>query len=370
MKNDSTIYVGLDVHKNSIVTAYSVGLGEVQDLGNIGVRNCDIDRLCTRMRSKGRSVSFVYEAGPCGYGLHRYLTGKGFACMVCAPSLIARKPGVRIKTDRRDARVLVKALRMDDLTAVHVPDVQDEALRDLARTWGTAKADLRRARQRLKSFLLVHGVRYSGRANWGPAHRRWISQFVFPAAWSQLAFEEHRRTIEDRLAQCDRLEMALREAAPGWRFYPVVVAIQALRGIQFTSAIGLITEIGDLSRFAHPSQLMAWFGIVPSEHSSGTKRRQGAITKSGNSIARKALIESAWSYRHPAKTSRAIQVRLEDLPKPIVDRAWEAQVRLCGRFRRLSARGKPDNVVVVSVARELAAFIWDIARMTPITPRA
>ena len=367
MQNDSTVFVGLDVHKDSIVVAYSIGFGEVQTLGRIGVTERDIDRFCQRMKAKGSSVTFVYEAGPCGYGLQRQLARKGFACMVCAPSLIARKPGDRVKTDRRDAVILVKALRAKDLTAVHVPDVEDEALRDLSRAWGSAKQDLQRARQRLKSFLLMHGVGYSGKANWGPAHRRWISQFVFAQPMSQLAFEEHRRTVEDRLAQCERLEKALHEAAATWRWHPVVVAIQALRGIQFTTAITVIAEIGDLSRFAHPRQLMAWLGITASEHSSGPHRRQGSITKAGNGVARKALVEAAWAYQHPAKTSRAIQLRHDALDQSVIARAWDAQLRLCGRFRRLVARGKPKAVAVVAVARELAAFIWDIARMQGAT---
>lgn len=356
MMNDSTIYMGLDAHKESIVAAYSIGFGEVQGLGNVGVCARDLDRLCTRMQSKASQVVFVYEAGPCGYGLYRYLTKKGFDCMVCAPSLIARKPGDRVKTDRRDAIMLVKALRMGDLTRVHVPDIADEALRDLVRAWSAAKQDLRQARQRLKSFLLMHDVRYAGTANWGPAHRRWLSEFTFPLPWSQLAFEEHRRAIDERLTRCERLETALREAAPQWRFYPVVQAIQALRGVQFTVAISLIAEIGDLSRFDHPRQLMAWLGVTPSEHSSGGSRKLGGITKAGNSYARRVLVEAAWSYRYPAKVSRIIQVRHESLSKPIIDRAWDAQLRLCGRFRRLTARGKPANVAVVGVARELAAF--------------
>lgn len=372
MQNDTTttVHVALDVHKDSIIAAYSVGLGEVQNLGNVGVLERDITKLCTRMQSKGPHVSFVYEAGPTGYGLYRLLTKKGFACMVCAPSLTPCKPGDRVKTDRRDAIKLVKALRMNDLTPVHVPDVQDEALRDLVRAWGAAKQDMRQARQRLKSFLLMHDVRYTGTANWGPKHRRWLSEFVFATPWSQIAFEEQRRAIDERVAQCERLEKALREAAPQWRWYPVVEAIQALRGVQFTVAITLIAEIGDLSRFEHPRQLMAWLGVTPSEHSSGGSRKLGGITKAGNSYARKVLIEAAWSYRFPAKVSRIIQVRHEGLPKPVIDRAWDAQLRLCSRFRKLTARGKHKNVAVVSVARELAAFLWDIARMTRVPPAA
>ncbi|MFM0213949.1 IS110 family transposase, partial [Paraburkholderia sediminicola] len=295
--------------------------------------------------------------------LYRQLVNKGFECMVCAPSLIPRKPGERVKTDRRDAIKLVRSLRAGDLSAVHVPDVEDEAFRDLARAWSSAREDLGQARRRLKSFLLAHDVRYSGRADWSAAHRRWISAFTFDSEWQQLAFNEHRRTIEDRLAQCERLEAALREALPGWRFYPAVLALQAMRGIQFTAAIGLMSELGDLSRFNHPRQLMAWLGVTPSEHSSGETRRQGSITKTGNRYARKLLIESAWSYRHAARVSPEIQRRHEGLPKPIVDRAWDAQVRLCRRYRRLVNRGKSAPTAIVAIARELAGFIWDIGRM-------
>lgn len=368
MKDDSTVFVGLDVHKDSIVVAYSVGFGEVEGLGKIGTRAADIDRLCKRMQSKASTVVFVYEAGPCGYGIHRQVTAKGYHCMVCAPSLIPRKPGERVKTDRRDAAKLVRALRAGDLSPVHVPTVEDEAFRDLVRTWGAAKQDLKQARQRLKAFLLVHDVRYTGRADWGPAHRRWISGYSFDSHWQQLAFEEYRRTIEDRLAQCERLETALREMAPQWRFYPVVETLQALRGIQFTSAIGLLAELGDLSRFDHPRQLTAWLGLTPSEHSSGQRRRLGSITKAGNGHARHLMVEAAWSYRHPAKVSPAIQQRHDGLPKAIIDRAWDAQLRLCKRYRRLVARGKHPNVAVIAIARELAAFVWDIARITSNPP--
>jgi len=209
MSSDSVVLVGLDVHKDSIMVAYSVGFGDVENLGKISPRATDIDRLCKRMQSKASQVMFVYEAGPCGYGLHRQLTGKGHQCMVCAPSLIPRKPGERVKTDRRDAARLVRSLRAGDLSPVHVPTIEDEACRDLVRAWGAAKQDLKQARQRLKAFLLVHDVRYTGRADWGPAHRRWISGYSFDLPWQQIAFEEHRRTIEDRLTQCARLETTL-----------------------------------------------------------------------------------------------------------------------------------------------------------------
>ncbi|MDT4853297.1 IS110 family transposase ISSso6 [compost metagenome] len=283
--------------------------------------------------------------------------------MVCAPSLIPKKPGERVKTDRRDAVKLVRSLRAGDLSAVYVPSVEDEAFRDLARAWVSAKDDLKRARQRLKAFLLSHSVRYSGRADWGAAHRRWISEFAFDSACQQLAFNEYRRAIEDRLAQCSRLEAALREAVVNWRFYPAVLGLQAMRGVQFTTAVGLIAELGDLSRFEHPRQLMAWLGVTPAEHSSGDKRRQGSITKTGNSYARKLLVEAAWSYRHPARVSPDIQRRHEGIPKAIIDRAWDAQLRLCRRYRKLAARGKNPNIAVVAVARELSGFIWDISQL-------
>ncbi|CAB3810573.1 IS110 family transposase ISSso6 [Paraburkholderia ultramafica] len=363
MENDSTVYVGLDVHKDSITVAYAIGMGEVELLGKTGTTKADIDRLCRRLQSKGRHVRIVYEAGPCGYGLYRQLVQKGFDCIVCAPSLIPKKPGERVKTDRRDAVKLVRALRAGDLSAVYVPGVEDEAFRDLARAWAGARDDLKQARQRLKSFLLSHGVHYTGNANWGAAHRRWLSAYSFGHPWRQLAFDEHRRTIEDRLAQCDRLETALRDAVVNWRFYPALLGLQAMRGVQFVTAVGILSELGDLSRFEHPRQLMAWLGVTPSEHSSGGKRRLGGITKTGNSYARKLLVEAAWSYRHPARVSRDIQRRHEGIPKAIIDRAWDAQVRLCRRYRKLAARGKHVNIATVAVARELAGFIWDISRL-------
>jgi transposase len=279
--------------KDSITAAYAMGLDEVELFGKIGTTQMEVDRLCKRLQSKARHVHVVYEAGPCGYGLNRRLVEKGFESMVCAPSLIPRKPGDRVKTDRRDAFKLVRSLRAGDLSAVHVPSVEDEAFRDLARAWSSARDDLKQARQRLKSFLLSHGVQYSGRANWGPAHRRWLSTLSFNSAWQQLAFNEHRRTIEDRLAQCERLEVALREAVAGWRFYPVVLALQAMRGIQFTSAVGLVSELGDLSRFDHPRQLMAWLGV--------TRQNTHRVTSDGREASPRPAIamQESCSWKRP-----------------------------------------------------------------------
>lgn len=308
MKDDSTVYVGLDVHKESITVPYAIDAGEVESLGKIGTTQTGIDRLCKRLQSKASHVRAVYEAGPCGCGLYRQLAQRGFESMVCAPSLIPGKPGERVKTDRRDAAKLVRSLRAGDLSAVYVPSVEDEAFRDLARAWAAVKEDLRQARQRLKSFLLVHDVGYTGRANWSESHWRWLCEYSFANAWQQLAFEEHKRMIEDRLVQCGRLERALRDAV-SWRFYPVVLALQAMRGVQFVTAVGMVSELGDLSRFTHPRQLMAWLGVTPSEHSSGSKRRQGSITKTGKfsnlSVTACPVMQGQGRRPGPWRSSRA-----------------------------------------------------------------
>lgn len=247
MRNDTTVFVGLDIRKESIVAAYAIGAGDIQDLGNLEVLQRDLDRLCARMRAKGSRVRFVYQAGPCGYAVYRYLTAKGFDCTVCAPSLIARKPGDRVKTDRRDAQKLVKALRMNDLSAVHVPDAADEAFRDLVRAWGAAKQDLKQAKQRLKSFLLVHDVRYTGNANWSDAHRRWLARFVFPHANSHLAFQEHLHSIDDRLAQCERLGRAAASVQTLSQAHRARQAAQRCAGGGRSRASGFIWDIARMT---------------------------------------------------------------------------------------------------------------------------
>lgn len=372
MKESSktTIYVGLDVHKDSIAVAYAPEDrgAEIVSRGAIGPRQCDIDKLIRQLQSKGATLVFVYEAGPCGYGLYRYLTRKGFACHVVAPSLIPRKPGDRVKTDRRDAITLARLMRSGDLTSIYVPQIEDEALRDLSRGRADAMQDLKRSKRRLKSFLLRQDIRYEGRANWNAAHLRWLAQVVCPTPPQQIVFQEYVRTVTEQQERLQRLERELHEAVKSWRLYPVVEAIQALRGIELTGAVILITELGDLTRFDTPRKLMAYLGLTPSEYSSGGHRRQGGITKAGNSHARRALVEGAWAYRYPAKVSRHLQLRLEKVPAEIQAISWKAQVRLCKRYRQLSARGKHVNQVVVAVAREMAAFAWAIARLVPVAP--
>jgi transposase len=370
MRHSSTLYVGLDVHKESIAVAYIAKEhdAEVIYLGSIGTRQGDIDQLIRKMQSKAKHLIFVYEAGPCGYWLYRYLTKKGYDCWVVAPSLIPKKPGDRVKTDRRDAVQLARLARSGDLTAVYVPTVEDEAIRDLTRAREDTIRDLKSAKFRLKAFLLRHDIRYTGRATWGPAHLRWLSEVVCPTPTQQIVFQEYVRAVNEHAERLQRLEHELQDQVKSWRLHPVVEALQALRGVQFTVAVTMVAEMGDLTRFDTPRELMKFLGLIPSEYSSGEQRRQGAITKAGNTHARRALVEGAWAYRYPAKVSRHLQLRLEQQPNIIQDISWKAQVRLCKRYRRLVSRGKHANVVTVAIARELAGFMWAIAREVPVTP--
>jgi transposase len=369
MHHSNTLYVGMDVHKESIAVAYVAQAygAEVVSLGTVGTRQCDIDKLIRQLQSKSKQLVFVYEAGPCGYWLYRYLIQKGHGCWVVAPSLIPKKAGDRVKTDRRDAIQLARLLRAGDLTPVYVPTVQDEAMRDLSRAREDTLHDLKTAKFRLKAFLLRHDIRYTGRATWGPAHLRWLSEVVCPAPAQQIVFQEYVRAVTEHTQRLQRLDQELREQVTAWRLCPVVDALQALRGVQFTVAVTTVAELGDLTRFDNPRQLMKYLGLTPSEYSSGERRRQGGITKTGNTHARRALVEGAWAYRYPAKVSRHLQLRLEKLPKPIQDVSWKAQVRLCKRYRQLNARGKNPNQVVVAIARELSAFMWAIAKQVPVT---
>ena len=320
-----------------------------------------------RLQSKASRLVFAYEAGPCGYVLYRYLTGKGLTCLVVAPSLIPKKAGDHVKTDRRDAVQLARLLRSGDLTAVTVPSVEDEALRDVCRAREDTVADLIAAKFRLKSFLLRLGLHYAGRADWNAAHRRYLARVVCPTPAQQIVFQDYVHTVDARVERLRRLEAELAALIPAWRLHPVVEALQALRGVQQTVAVTVLTELGDLTRFDTPRQLGAFVGLTPSEYSSGPSRRQGPITKAGNGHARRALIEAAWAYRFPAKVSPIIQKRLEGLRPPVPAIAWKAQVRLCKRYRRLVARGKNPNVAVTAIARELLAFMWAIAREVPLS---
>jgi transposase len=273
-----------------------------------------------------------------------------------------------VKTDRRDADQLARLMRTGELTRVYVPSVEDEAIRDLSRAREDAVSDLKAAKFRLQAFLLRQDIRYTGRATWSPAHLRWLSEVVCATPAQQIVFQEYVRAVTEHTERLQRLEQELKEQVTAWRLNPVVDALQALRGVQFTVAVTTVAELGDLTRFNNPRELMKFLGLIPSEYSSGERRRQGSITKAGNTHARRALVEGAWAYRYPAKISRHLQLRLENQPKAIQDISWKAQVRLCKRYRRLMARGKHANQVVVALARELVGFMWAIAKQIPVTP--
>src|SRR5215218_2575503 len=349
MSQSSTLFIGMDVHKDTIAVAYVAQDhgAEVTYLGAIGTRQCDIDQLLRKMQSKAQHLVFVYEAGPCGYWLYRYLSRKGYTCWVVAPSLIPKKAGDRVKTDRRDAVQLARLMRSGDLTPVYVPTVEDEAIRDLSRAREDALRDLKAAKFRLTAFLLRQDIRYTGAATWGPAHLWWLAEVVCPTPAPQMVFQEYVRAVTAHTERLGRLAQALQEQVTAWRLHPVVEALQALRGVQCTVAVTTVAALGDLTRFDNPRPLMKFLGLIPSEYASGERRQQGSSTNAGHTHARRALIEGAWASRSPAKVSRHLQLRLDTPPKAIQDLSWKAQVRLCTRYRRLIARGKQANQVVV-----------------------
>jgi transposase len=365
---DRITYVGLDVHKDGVVVAVAEGgiRGEVRDYGRIANTAAALDRLVRKLGGEGVRLRFCYEAGPCGYGIQRHLSAHGHECVVVAPSLIPKRAGDRVKTDRRDAASLARLHRAGELTAVWVPDAGHEAMRDLVRARLDAVHALRRARQQLSGFLLRQGCHY-GRPAWTKLHRRWLAGLKFEQAVHHLVLEDYVQAVEAAAARRDRLTAQIEAMLPDWTLAPVVAALQTMRGMALVNAATLIAELGDLSRFANPRQLMAYLGLVPSEYSSGASIKRGGLTKAGNSATRRLLIEASWTYRFPARVSRELLLRQEGQSKPIREIAWKAQLRLCARYRKLAHRGKPANVVTAAIARELAGFIWAIARRVPPT---
>ena len=364
-----SMFVGMDVHKESIdISIAEEGrAGEVRHYGVIAGDLEALDKVVRALRAPGRRLHFVYEAGPCGFGIYRHLTHQGEACTVVSPSHIPKRSGDRIKTDRRDGNALARLHRAGELTAIYVPTAEDEALRDLVRAREDAVGVSTQAKHRLKAFLLRQGRRYPGRAGWTLAYRRWLADLSFPSAPQHIALQEYRDTIDEAERRLERLTDQLRQLVPAWRWAPVVDALQALRGVSFVTAVGLVAEIGDFRRFDHPRELMAYLGLVPSEYSSGPSVRRGAITKAGNPHARRLLAEAAWAYQGIPRIGRQALYRQEALPKIVRDIAWKAQLRLTTRFRRLVARGKAKPKVATAVARELTGFIWAIAREVPPT---
>ncbi len=361
-------YVGLDVHKDSITIAIAdEGRdGNVRVYGKIHNDLEQIDKVMRKLISTNSELHCVYEAGPCGYPIYRHLTSQGIDCVVVAPALIPKKAGDRVKNDRRDATNLATLHRSGDLTPVYVPDQIDEAIRDLVRTRKDIVTARQKIKQQINAFVLRQGLSYSGKSKWSKAHLNWLTSLKMPHPVQQIALTEYLDALENHEIRLKRIEKTIVGSCQTWRLLPVVKALQALRGISMLSAVIVVAELGDLTRFDKPTQLMAFLGLVPSEHSSGPSVKRGAITKTGNSHARRALIESAQAYRMPARKSKAIRKRQEGLPEEVLEIAWNAQVRLCGRYHSLVARGKSHNLTVTAIARELAGFIWAIARTVPI----
>ena len=360
-------HIGLDVHKDSIAIASATFAERGRFIGTVGPELKELLKVVQRVGS-AQTLKLVYEAGPCGYGLVRQLRSRGYECDVIAPSKVARRAGDRVKTDRRDALHLAEQSAAGALSAVWVLGEAEEAIRDLSRAREDAVRARLKARQRLAAMLLRHGRRYSGKTKWTAAHERYLAQVTFGYPAQELAYVEYRQAVSDSQARVERLTEALREQVSTWAMRPVVEALMTLRGIDFVAGSTLVAELGDLRRFAHPSELMSFLGLVPSEHTSGQARRLGAITRTGNGYARRMLVEAAWSYRFPARIARALQVRQQGQSKPIRDLSWQAQVRLCRRYRALRARRLHVNKICVAVARELAGYVWAIA--TKVQPKA
>ncbi len=356
------LYVGLDVHKESIVAATAVAGDRPAELyGKIGGTLEALDKLIKKLSKPGLELRFVYEAGPCGYVIYRHLTNRDYHCQVIAPSLIPTKASDRVKTDRRDARQLARLFRAGELTAIYVPDEEDEAVRDLVRARDRAMTDQCKARLRLKAFLLRLGHRYLGKGNWSDAHLRYLSSLSFAHAAQQIAFQEYLEAVTVASERLERLSKAMEAALPSWKREAVVRALMSLRGVALLSAMTLVAEAGDMTRFDSPTQLMSYFGLTPSEYSSGEKRHQGGITKAGNGACRRALVEAAHHYRVAPRVTPAIQKRQEGQSQEVRAIALKAQQRLNGRFRLLTARRKKSVVIIAALARELCGFVWAIA---------
>lgn len=360
-------FIGLDVHKATIsVAAADTGRnGEVRHVSTIENAPTAIGKLARNLVRRHGVVEFVYEAGSCGYNVQRQLADMGLTCRVCAPSLTPRKPGERIKNDRRDAIALARLYRAGELTYVWVPDALHEALRDLVRARHAGCQGVRRDRVRIQAFLLRCDLRFAGKP-WSTRHRRWLCnrQFAHPA--QQIAFQTYLNALGQDEARKTEIEGQIRELLACSPWAKQMQALQALKGVGPVVAATIIAEVGDFSRFVHPRQLVAYFGLAPGEHSSGSTVRPRGITKAGSSIARTVLCEAAWNYRTTPKVGQWMKERCPPVPEDIAALAWKAQLRLHKTYRRLIARGKRSVVATAAVARELLGFVWAIGRRVPL----
>ena len=367
------IHVGLDVHNDSIAISLAPSDSiEVRRWGIIGGTHDHVLRFVQQLQKAhpDATLKFCYEAGPRGFPLVRFLRGLGHECIVVCPSRVPRRPGDRVKTDRRDADQLARLHRAGELTGLHVPEPADEALRDLLRSRDQVRRAQHRARQQLKMFLLRHNIRYTGQSAWTAAHLRYLAKIKMPFPAQQFALQELLNSITEAGERLERFDAQLAREVAGWRWEPVVRALMSLRGLALLNAAILVAELGDLQRFTRPQELMSYLGLVPSEHTTGTDRQQGGLTKMGNGYARRALVEAAHHYRVPARLTPHLQKRQEGLPKGVTAAAWEAQRRLHHRYKQLSGAGrKKAPVVIAALARELSGFVWAIARQVRPHPK-
>lgn len=364
---NTKLYLGLDVHKNSIVVASALADGsEPQAYGKWGGSNLSVERGLLKVRKKfgveKNEISIVYEAGPSGFVLVRRMTQLGYHCIVVAPSEVPSKAGEKVKTDKRDARKLARLHRAGELDAIHIPEARDEAVRDLCRARTDAMQALSRAKQQLGMFMLRNGHRYDGKTNWTQAHMNYLRRTRMAHPAQQLVLEEYILEVDTLTQRVARIEAHMIEFLPNWGREPYVRALMAFKGFKEVAAMTVVSELGDLSRFSHPRQLMGYLGLVPEEASSGEKRRQGGITKTGNGHARWMLIECASHYSHAPRVSPQLSARQAGQSRELRCIAWRAQNRLNFRFKRLAARQLHRNKVVVAVARELCGFIWELHR--------
>lgn len=362
MERNSTFWIGMDVHKETIYAVAVEGAnGTVCGKWEIPNTDKGVGGLVRRMRQMGE-VRTVYEAGPCGYDLRRRLVAANIPCEVAAPSLIPRKPGDRVKTDGRDAEKLARTHRMGELTLIHVPTPAQEALRDLVRGREDAQEDLLRRRNRLLKFFLRQGRRFEGK-NWTLRHWAWIRAQRFEDRNAAAVLVEYVTGVNQDMERIGRFDAMIEEASREPEMAPRVARLRTLRGVDTLTAMILLSELVDINRFQSPRELMAYTGLVVRERSSGGKERRGGITRVGNAHVRRVLVESAWHYRwSPSTTGAAIRKRRDGQPPAVVETARKAELRLHKKFNRMLAKGKPPGRAVVAVARELAGFVWAVAR--------